>query len=138
MNIRAHYDPSNDLGPVQFAFNEKVVQRKDLQVTTHYAAYCATLSSLPSDRFQIKNLRNQTLQCTHWIPTSVDSYAVVVYCHGNCGSRVDAEQLLEYLLPNNISLFAFDFSGACGSSNCSPSQPLFLRHLCPNETRIVI
>jgi hypothetical protein len=61
--------------------------------------------------FQIKNIRNQTLQCTHWVPTSVDSYAVVVYCHGNCGSRIDAEQLLEYLLPYDISLFAFDFSG---------------------------
>jgi hypothetical protein len=61
--------------------------------------------------FQIMNTRKQTLHCTHWIPTGVDAYAVVVYCHGNCGSRTDAEQLMDYLLPSDISLFAFDFSG---------------------------
>ncbi len=36
----------------------------------------------------------------------------VIYCHGNCGSRVDASDCLDLLLPQNISVFAFDFSGS--------------------------
>jgi alpha/beta superfamily hydrolase len=35
--------------------------------------------------------------------------------HGNCSSRCGALSVLKYLLPMNITLFAFDFSG-CGKS----------------------
>ena len=104
---RAQYEPA-DLGPDQFSFGDKIVCRKDLQVSI--TLVLIFFNSAERD-LQIKNDRQQTLQCTHWIPTQVNNYAVVVYCHGNCGSRVDAEQHLEYLLPNDISLFAFDFSG---------------------------
>ena len=34
------------------------------------------------------------------------------YCHGNAGCRLDALSVVPVLLPENISVFAFDFSGA--------------------------
>jgi alpha/beta superfamily hydrolase len=36
----------------------------------------------------------------------------VVYCHGNCGSRGDALNAVQLLLPYNITVFAFDFTGS--------------------------
>lgn len=36
----------------------------------------------------------------------------VVYCHGNCGSRLDALPILVSLLPSNITVFCFDFAGS--------------------------
>ena len=39
-------------------------------------------------------------------------FPCVIYCHGNCGSRVDASDCLDLLLPQSISVFAFDFSGS--------------------------
>ena len=39
---------------------------------------------------------------------------VVVYCHGNSGSRLDAMEAVKVLLPL-CSVFTFDFSG-CGLS----------------------
>ena len=47
---------------------------------------------------------------------NISELQCVVYCHGNSGSRLDAWPLVEYLLPHNIILFAFDFSGAGTSS----------------------
>jgi len=37
---------------------------------------------------------------------------VVVYCHGNSGSRLDAESTIRLLLPMDISVVTFDFSGS--------------------------
>lgn len=39
----------------------------------------------------------------------------VVYLHGNTSSRYEALPYLQFLLPSNITLFCFDFSG-CGKS----------------------
>jgi alpha/beta superfamily hydrolase len=39
----------------------------------------------------------------------------VIYLHGNCSSRVEGVQAANVLLPMNITVFAFDFSG-CGKS----------------------
>ena len=39
----------------------------------------------------------------------------MVYCHGNWGSRIDAFDLLEILLPLGMSVFWFDFSGSGNS-----------------------
>ena len=39
----------------------------------------------------------------------------MVYCHGNSGSRLDSEEILESVLKSGMSLFCFDFSG-CGIS----------------------
>jgi len=36
----------------------------------------------------------------------------VIYCHGNCGSRCDALDAVQVLLPFNITVLAFDFSGS--------------------------
>ncbi len=35
--------------------------------------------------------------------------------HGNAGCRIEASPLLSYLIPRNIALVSFDFSG-CGLS----------------------
>lgn len=39
----------------------------------------------------------------------------VIYLHGNCSSRVEALAAAQILLPMDITVFAFDFSG-CGNS----------------------
>lgn len=36
----------------------------------------------------------------------------MIYCHGNCGSRCDALDAVQVLLPYNITVLAFDFSGS--------------------------
>jgi pimeloyl-ACP methyl ester carboxylesterase len=36
----------------------------------------------------------------------------VIYCHGNCGCRVDALDAVQLLLPKGITVFCFDFSGS--------------------------
>ena len=40
----------------------------------------------------------------------------VIYCHGNCGCRIDALNAIQLLLPLNITVFSFDFTG-CGLSD---------------------
>jgi hypothetical protein len=37
----------------------------------------------------------------------------VIYLHGNSSSRIEALGILEYLIPYDISVCSFDFSG-CG------------------------
>ena len=44
------------------------------------------------------------------------NYPCLIYLHCNTGSRIEALPLLEYLIPLNISLFCFDFTG-CGKSD---------------------
>ncbi|CAG9324671.1 unnamed protein product [Blepharisma stoltei] len=62
---------------------------------------------------QIKNSRGLNLACSHFIPKNSNlSIPCVIYCHGNSGSRMDCLDSLAYILPNGISLFCFDFSGA--------------------------
>jgi pimeloyl-ACP methyl ester carboxylesterase len=39
----------------------------------------------------------------------------VIYLHGNCSSRIEALSAAQILLPMDITVFAFDFSG-CGNS----------------------
>ena len=36
----------------------------------------------------------------------------MVYCHGNCGSRIDSFEIIEYLLTKDICIFIFDFAGS--------------------------
>jgi pimeloyl-ACP methyl ester carboxylesterase len=36
----------------------------------------------------------------------------VVYCHGNSGCRLDSFEVVQHLLPRQISVFVFDFSGS--------------------------
>ena len=51
----------------------------------------------------------QVLECTHYVPLGCHSYPVVVNCHGNSGSRCDAEEVrsaLDTLAPYTFALFA--------------------------------
>ena len=57
------------------------------------------------------NKRRQRLKCSHYLPVvegqgrgSAGRVPCVIYCHGNCGSRVDASDCLDLLLPQNISV----------------------------------
>lgn len=36
----------------------------------------------------------------------------VIYLHGNCGSRCDANDAVKLLLPQGIAVCCFDFSGS--------------------------
>lgn len=63
----------------------------------------------------VHNSRGLALQCSHYVPEieggQPPKLPCVIYCHGNSGSRLDASQLLDYILPLGISLFCFDFAG---------------------------
>ncbi|CDW85425.1 UNKNOWN [Stylonychia lemnae] len=60
-----------------------------------------------------------TLRCSHFLPHNYESIKTklpcVIYMHGNCSSRLEALPCVNILLPLNITVFAFDFSG-CGQS----------------------
>ena len=90
---RDTYDPIYDLGPSLFFINGRVFKRTDCQ---------------------IKNSRNLTLQCSFFEPIGRQKTTLpcVIYCHGNCGSRLDAYESVELLLPKEISVFVFDFAGS--------------------------
>ena len=87
-----------DLGPDKFQINHKYYKRTD---------------------FSITNKRNLKLMCSFWEPYDEEREYVrlpcVVYLHGNSSSRCEALAEIKYLLPLNITVFAFDFSG-CGKS----------------------
>ena len=87
-----------DLGPEKFKINKKYYKRTD---------------------FTITNKRNLKLMCSFWEPYDEEReytrLPCVVYLHGNSSSRCEALAEIKYLLPLNITVFAFDFSG-CGKS----------------------
>ncbi len=43
---------------------------------------------------------------------NAEKYPAIIYCHGNAGSRRDADDIVNLLLPLGISVFTFDFSGS--------------------------
>lgn len=98
--IRPPKDPytEKDLGPEKFIIHSKNYKRTD---------------------FTLKNKRGHKLACSYWEPFDEErEYArlpCVVYLHGNSSSRAEAVYEVKYLLPMNVTLFAFDFS-ACGQS----------------------
>ncbi len=81
-----------DLGPEKFQINHKFYKRTD---------------------FSITNKRNLKLMCSFWEPFDEEREYVrlpcVVYLHGNSSSRCEALAEIKYLLPLNITVFAFDF-----------------------------
>ncbi|KFG99519.1 putative protein c14orf29 [Toxoplasma gondii VAND] len=85
----------SDLGPPSFHLGRKVFKRTDLELA---------------------NRRNQRLRCSHYEPTEPfrpqEKLPCVVYLHGNCSSRVEALGTLPVLLPQDITVFAFDFAGS--------------------------
>ncbi|CAM8996521.1 unnamed protein product [Rhodiola kirilowii] len=91
---RNRYDMDRDLLDQEFMLKSKWFRRKDIK---------------------IRNSRGEVLECSHYVP--IDSLTnmplpCVVYCHGNSGSRVDANEAALVLLPSNITVFTFDFSGS--------------------------
>lgn len=88
----------SELGPEKFEIKGKFYKRTD---------------------FSLVNSRNLKLQCSYWEPydeeREFDRLPCVVYLHGNSSSRCEAVSEVKYLLPMNITFFAFDFSG-CGRS----------------------
>ena len=87
-----------DLGPTKFRLNQKYYKRTD---------------------FSLMNNRNIRLKCSFWEPYDEEReyprLPCVVYLHGNSSSRCEVVPNLKYLLPLNITVFAFDFAG-CGHS----------------------
>jgi len=66
--------------------------------------------------FSLYNNRKMKLQCSFWEPYDEERICtrlpVVIYLPGNSSSRCEAVPLLGFLLPMNISVFAFDFCGS--------------------------
>ena len=89
---------SKDLGPYKFQLNSKNYKRTDIVI-------------------QNKNLLK--LKCSFWEPFDEEreypKLPCVIYLHGNSSSRIEALGQLKFLLPLNITVFSFDFSG-CGKS----------------------
>ncbi|KAK7246056.1 hypothetical protein RIF29_40914 [Crotalaria pallida] len=91
---RAEYSPDQYLWEKEFSLAGKTYQRQDLE---------------------LKNARGHTLQCSHYLPSPLledTSLPCVIYCHGNSGCRVDANEAAVNLLPSNITVFTLDFSGS--------------------------
>ena len=101
---RSVYDPSKALGPSEFSIRGHVCRRVDIEVSVT----------------QLLNPQGLKLQCSWFKPPSSRTRALpcVVYCHGNCGNRLDALDILEYVLMLGMSVFAFDFSGSGVSDGC--------------------
>ena len=87
-----------DLGPEKFELKRKWYKRTD---------------------FTIINKRNYKLACSFWEPFDEEReharLPCVIYLHGNSSSRCEVIPEIKYLLPRNITVFAFDFTG-CGRS----------------------
>jgi len=55
------------------------------------------------------------LVCSLYTPTNVKKYPCVIYLHCNTGNRVEANNIIDVLLPKDIAVLSFDFAG-CGNS----------------------
>lgn len=72
---------------------------------------------------QLRNMDGHVLECSHYFPTHdrgdasspSRKWPVVVFCHGNSSSRIEAKDVVTVCLPRDLSVFSFDFSG-CGMS----------------------
>ena len=99
--IRPYRDnyTNKDLGPEKFRINQRYYKRSD---------------------FYLINDRNIKLMCSYWEPYDKEReythLPCVIYLHGNSSSRCEVVPNLKYLLPLNITVFAFDFA-ACGHSD---------------------
>ena len=89
---------SKDLGPSSFICKNKNYSRKD---------------------YNLIGSNGNILKCTFFEMDEIDrevlSLPVIIYLHGNAGSRIDSLKYLRAVLQNKINLFCFDFAG-CGLS----------------------
>jgi len=61
---------------------------------------------------QLGNARGHKLECSHFRPWDDSKWPCVIYCHGNCSSRLECLDALQPLLEIGISVFTLDFSGS--------------------------
>eukprot|EP00162_Nutomonas_longa_P003080 comp13754_c0_seq2/m.19330 comp13754_c0_seq2/g.19330 ORF comp13754_c0_seq2/g.19330 comp13754_c0_seq2/m.19330 type:complete len:111 (-) comp13754_c0_seq2:106-438(-) len=90
---RCEYSIMDHLGPAQFELNGEEFERAD---------------------FRVQNNREQVLECS-WFrrpSTQLQTGPVVIYCHGNCGSRCDSLDVVEAMLPYDVMVVALDFAGS--------------------------
>jgi pimeloyl-ACP methyl ester carboxylesterase len=92
---------TEDLGPARYLLQEQMCVRNDLELVTR---------------------RKMKIKCSHYLPVDSESLQVegqvpcVVYLHGNSGSRMDADDMVDTFLAEKISVFSIDFAG-CGMSD---------------------
>ena len=87
--------------PTQFLLQDQMCIRRDLELVTHHSFKIKASLYLPVD--------TQTLSVTQPLPC-------VVYLHGNSGSRMDADDLVDGFLVEKMAVFSIDFGG-CGLSD---------------------
>eukprot|EP00441_Pelagodinium_beii_P046906 CAMPEP_0197621904 /NCGR_PEP_ID=MMETSP1338-20131121/2330_1 /TAXON_ID=43686 ORGANISM="Pelagodinium beii, Strain RCC1491" /NCGR_SAMPLE_ID=MMETSP1338 /ASSEMBLY_ACC=CAM_ASM_000754 /LENGTH=485 /DNA_ID=CAMNT_0043191479 /DNA_START=65 /DNA_END=1519 /DNA_ORIENTATION=+ len=66
----------------------------------------------------LRNPRGHILECCHFQPVSnatEKKLPCVIFCHGSSSCRVDAFQVMPWLLQYNMTLFCFDFAGSGNS-----------------------
>lgn len=113
---RARYNMA-DLGPQRFRIGSTVFERKDRQLT---------------------NDRGLRMECSHFCPAGIASggkrLPCVVYLHGNCSSRLEASDILQVLLPRNVTVFCLDFSG----SGLSEGEYISLGHYEEQDLKVIV
>jgi pimeloyl-ACP methyl ester carboxylesterase len=88
--FREEYDISS-LGQIDFEIHDKIFHREDLI---------------------LQNSRGLRLQCSFYQQRVSVPLPCVIYLHTHTGSRLEAKTILPVLLPSNINIFTFDFSGS--------------------------
>ena len=68
---------------------------------------------------ELRNPSGNLLMCSHFQPIEderlCEQMPCVIYLHGNSSSRVEGLSAAKTLLPMDMTVFCFDFSG-CGKS----------------------
>ena len=77
---RERYNPEKSLGPKLFFIENRVFRRSDISLV---------------------NSRGLRIECSYFEPIGrmYKKLPVVIYCHGNSGSRLDSFETIEFLLP---------------------------------------
>eukprot|EP00287_Rhodomonas_sp_CCMP768_P032631 CAMPEP_0202853766 /NCGR_PEP_ID=MMETSP1389-20130828/90650_1 /ASSEMBLY_ACC=CAM_ASM_000865 /TAXON_ID=302021 /ORGANISM="Rhodomonas sp., Strain CCMP768" /LENGTH=405 /DNA_ID=CAMNT_0049532325 /DNA_START=75 /DNA_END=1292 /DNA_ORIENTATION=+ len=94
-----HEYDEKDLGPDRFCMDGKLYRR---------------------DNIALENDRGHKIQCSHYyeeVQNEEEGFVrvaspCVVYLHSLCGSRLEADEVVEGLLERGLSLFSFDFAGS--------------------------
>ncbi|OMJ71722.1 hypothetical protein SteCoe_29985 [Stentor coeruleus] len=89
---------------------------RDIYTTRDLHPFYFTMSRRKFFRKDIELLGQRgKLVCSWYDEVNHPAETCVIYCHGNSGSRLDSEEVLDLVLKLGMSLFCFDFSG-CGLS----------------------
>lgn len=82
-----------ELGPKKFVLRGCPYRRQDLQ---------------------LQSSKGDHLECSHYRPEHAGETArpCVIFLHGCSSSRLEAVEVLPFLLPNNLDVFSLDFAGS--------------------------